>query len=302
MTATDQQTYEVIPAMKPGGAEWLRVMSASKVSAILGLSPFDSRYSMFMRMAGLIPPEGESDVMSRGHYVEPAIAAWFADQHPELQVVNTQQSYRSLERPWMVATPDRILFDPETGEVVTALECKSDGARDWEWGPSGSDIIPTGYRVQVMWTMDVLGLTEMRVAALLPYLTFREYTIPYDPEDALLLRSRAAAFMDELEQGHAPSPDDGSDATYEAVRQYRTGITDTTYDVDDDTAVEYIDSAVELDRAKTRHNTVKTVLLDAMGTARAAVHNKRNIATRQTRGNGNPFLVIGRGLIEKETK
>lgn len=291
--------FEVIERMQPGSPEWLQVMSASKVSAILGLSPFESRFALWHRMNGSIPRQAEKPEMNRGHYVEPAIAAWYADQHPELTVVDVKETYRSIERPNQVASPDRMLHDPTTGALVTALECKSDGGHDWEWGPEGTDRIPLGYRCQVMWTMDVLGLDHMVVAALTPYLTFRSYRVDYDAEDAQMLRDAATEFMDSLAAGTPPRPDDGSDITYEAVRQLSPGIEDTEVEIDDEIATEWVAALVAQQQADRRANAAKARIAQAMGTARKATSGHTTLATRQTRGGGTPFVVVGRGLIEK---
>ena len=83
----------------PGSPEWLQRMSASKIAAVVGLSPYQSRYSLWMQMAGLAPQPVQTKAMSRGHYLEPAIAAWFADQHPDWTVTTTAVSYTHLTLP-----------------------------------------------------------------------------------------------------------------------------------------------------------------------------------------------------------
>jgi putative phage-type endonuclease len=90
----------------PGSAEWLSRMSASKIAAVVGLSPYESRYSLWMRMAGLVPQQEQTSAMSRGHYLEPAIAAWFADQHPDWTITPTG-TFQHPRHEWMVASPDR---------------------------------------------------------------------------------------------------------------------------------------------------------------------------------------------------
>ena len=66
--------------LDPGSPGWLRLMTASKVAAILGVSQWDSPRSMWHRMRNELPAEPQSTVQSRGHYLEPAVLAWWADQ------------------------------------------------------------------------------------------------------------------------------------------------------------------------------------------------------------------------------
>ena len=46
-----------VEGMEPGSASWLRQVTASKVAAILGVSPWHSPLSMWRLMKGLDEPE-----------------------------------------------------------------------------------------------------------------------------------------------------------------------------------------------------------------------------------------------------
>ena len=63
-----------IPDMHPGDPEWLTVVSASKIAAVVGLSPYESAYSLWHLMAGNTEPQPNSAILERGHYLEPVIA------------------------------------------------------------------------------------------------------------------------------------------------------------------------------------------------------------------------------------
>ena len=103
-----------LPDLQPGTPEWMRLMTASKVAAVLGLSPWESRYSLWHRMAGLIDPQPENDEKIRGHYLEPAVAQWFADQHPET-IQQPGGTWAHPDRPWQATTPDRLLHAADGG-------------------------------------------------------------------------------------------------------------------------------------------------------------------------------------------
>jgi len=46
-------TATLIPELEPGSAGWYQFMTASKVAAAMGLSPYESPFSLWHRMAGL---------------------------------------------------------------------------------------------------------------------------------------------------------------------------------------------------------------------------------------------------------
>lgn len=118
-------TGVLIPNLRPGSPEWLKVMSASKIPAMLGLSPWDSRYSLWQQMAGRIVRNDETDTTRRGHYLEPALLAWFTDQHPG-HAVSKGASFAHVDRPWQTAAPDGLLWHRGVQrEVVALVECKT---------------------------------------------------------------------------------------------------------------------------------------------------------------------------------
>ena len=47
-------TAVLLPDLQPGSPDWQTRMTASKVAAVLGLSPWESRFSLWHRMSGLI--------------------------------------------------------------------------------------------------------------------------------------------------------------------------------------------------------------------------------------------------------
>ena len=289
-----------IPKLTPGDRDWLKVMSASKVSAMLGLSPWESRYSLWQRMAGRIDPQPDDDQKRRGHYLEPVIAEWWGDQHPEYAQVSAG-SVHHAERPWQVVTPDRLVFGEDAGaagcEPIALLEVKT-AANDWEWGAPGTDEIPIYYRCQVQWALDVFGLDTCHVAVLTSYLEFREYVVRYDAEDAAYLRKQAQAFLASLDAGEAPDIDD-HDQTYEAVRQLHPDIDGTDWPLDPQLAAEYADAVTNYGAAARAKKHASAKVLDAMGTARRAMSGTEHYATRQARGTGTPFLVASRGLTRE---
>jgi putative phage-type endonuclease len=278
----------LLPTIEPGTPEWLRRMSASKIAAVLGLSPWESRFSLWHRMAGLAEPEPDDDVKRRGHYLEPACAAWFADQHPDWQIATTG-TWVHVDDDKLAATPDRLVTC-DTGEA-RLLECKTDGGDD-DWGTPLTDQVPIYYRAQVQWQMHVTGLRVCHLAVLTKFLEFREYVIEYSAADALTMVDAARGFLDTLPGGpKARRPDlDGHSATYQVVRELHPQISGEDFDVPPDLAWDFCAAQHQLKAAKATEQTVRTRLADAMGDAKRARFDGQTIADRRAKTGGTPYL------------
>jgi putative phage-type endonuclease len=276
----------LIEPLKAGSDEWMRVMSASKVAAVLGLSPYESRYSLWHRMKGLVPRQETTAEMARGHYLEPAIANWFADQHPELAVL-PGGCWAHDEIPWLTASPDRCLAGRNDPKPAAVLEIKADDS--YGWGKAGTDDIPLHYRAQVQVQMHIVGVTRAYVVNLGAYLRFAEYVIDYDPAEAEYVVDQCAAFMDSLTDG--PAPDlDAHGATYEVVRKQHPDIDDEDVDLDPEIGAEYIAAYLNAKAADDRWQEATTRVAAALGNARKARHAGQVIAYRKRNGNKTPYL------------
>ena len=171
--------------------EWHALRSngigGSEVAAIIGKSPYESRFGLWHRKRGIIGEQTANAAMSWGTRLEPVICDVFAERHDMLDLVEAG-TYRNDERPWQLANVDRLLYDDEfLPDPVGILEVKTASAFDsWEWGKAGTEDVPPYYRAQVMWYLDTLGLSTAWLAVLIGGSDYREYQIAYDPADAAL--------------------------------------------------------------------------------------------------------------------
>lgn len=287
-----------IPKLKPGTPDWASKMSASKVGAMLGLSPFESRYALWQRMAGHIPWEVDSDILRRGHYIEPALGQWWQDQHMSLAVEPTS-AFHHPDRPDHVASPDFLVKARNVERSITALLEGKTANNEWEWGAEGSDEIPPGYKAQALWQLYVTGLPVCHFSVLTPYMEFRQFTVNRDDDDIAFIVDEADRFMASIAADQAPDLDD-TDHTYQAIRQLHPQIDGTTVDLDPDVAVAWIHAKQQEAAAAREVSAARNRIADAMGNAQKALFAGTTYATRQTRGGCTPFVVVGRGLIAKE--
>lgn len=282
-----------IPEIAPGSTEWFTYMTASKVSAIMKHSTYDSYMSLWLKMAGQIQPEPDDDIKRRGHYLEPAVRAWFRDQHPDWQVTETGM-WVHKEIPWAASTPDGIIHTPEGQEL---FEAKS-STLDHEWGEPGTDQIPPGYYDQVQWQMFTTGMRRVRLAVIKSYLDFAEYVIDYNTEYVAVMLSQVMEFMDTLEQGKRPSIDplDGHTATYAAIKELNPGIEDDTFELGDEDAIRYLKAVATRKAAESIEQGAKSVIADLAGEAHYIEWGGKKMFTRQSRSGGTPYLVASKNL------
>lgn len=280
MTAFNPPTGVLLGTYTPGTEEWEKAraglcITATEIAAVLGLSPWASPFSLWHKKAGLpTPPFETNPAVEWGNRLEDAVAQKFADEHPELEL-RTTGTWRHRDRDWQRATPDRITAN----EIV---ELKTSPFGDG-WGPSGSDVFPVHYRCQVTWQQDTLGLFKPgRLAVLIGGWDYREYVIPYDEDDAHVMRSAAEEFLADVRNGVRP-PIDGADATYQTIRVQPEGLDDVDVEIPLEDAARYEIAQQQHKATGDELTAAKGILLDHIGTGKRAVVGERRIAYRTVR-------------------
>lgn len=265
---------------RPDNPQWHELrragISASEVAAVLGISKWDSPFSLYWRKVNGWRP-APSDEMSIGTAVEQAVAdLWLSrcDPHESLTLAPAGL-YARDDPPQQLATPDRLVHSAcpccsagrcgcglygncseclNTGldsPPYAVLECKWAGSWDG-WGDDGSDDIPVYYRAQALWQCHVLGLDQWYVGVLGPS-GFRNYQGTVDRTDVTLMVERARRFMDRLERLDPPDVDDGHPATIATLKKLHPSIQhDDPIEVD----AEFADGWRRARRLKARSTTL----------------------------------------------
>lgn len=288
-----------VSRLEPGSPGWLRLMTASKVAAILGASKYDSPRSMWHKMRNELPTEAQTSVQSRGHYLEPAILAWWADQHGVDR--NDPRQWRNqplyVMDGWAAATPDA---EAELDGDLVLVEAKS--ARDLdEWGAPGTDEIPTTYLFQAYWQMHVSGVHTCHVPVIGAFLDFSEYVVTYDRDIGMALEQRCLDFFESLKADEPPQLDD-SGPTYDALRKLYRTIDDSEIEIPLATAREYVDALEQRKAAEARERLAKATVLDLMGETRYATAGGIRVARRQPNKTGFQLNQVAKTLSDLPTE
>lgn len=277
----------VLPSDAPED-EWLKArragIGASEIAAVMGISPYDSPFSLWWRkFMGWETAENEE--MSAGKRLEPIVADWFAEQHDEYRV-RPGGLWASVDRPWQLATPDRLLMRPVLPEVPHGvwgigglLECKA--AYSWDgWGAQDTAEIPVHYKAQGLWQLDTLGVGYVYFAAF-SGLGFRQYLVNRDEKDLVMMREAGRRFMDSLVEGEPPNVDDHA-STLPIIRRLNADIEDRDVEIPASVASGWLRSKRFKDLAARAERRYSAVVRAHLGTAKTAICDGRKIAARST--------------------
>ena len=292
-------------AIHPGSPEWQRVITPSKVAAILGVSRWESPYRLWHRLKGLTPPEPPKDIFDLGHDFEPAMAAIWRRRNPgwqlspgEVQVVAPDKfGYPAA------ATLDRRA---RRGRARKVIEFKT--ARHLEdWGDFFTDQAPADYVAQILAQMAYTGYTKYPAELLVlgPDFEAHTYVNPYDPSVAAAIHKRCTEFWHSLKGNEPPDLDD-SVATYECVRELHPDINKgESVEVPDELAWHVLQFDADMKANTTCLRGAKTQLLDLMGNAQYAVCRDIKIADRRPHARGGVALNLAtknlHDLVERQT-
>lgn len=284
-------------------------LGGSEIASVLGLSKWESRYSLWHRKKGLVPPQAVNDEMAFGTRAEQLIIDWFAELHPDHYVDDKVGTWTHRDRDWQLANPDAICWRRDQvhagDSAVSIVEAKV-ADDEWEWGPKhadgygDADGVPPYYRAQCLWYLDVLGLDRAYLAVL--FLRGRElrvYRIDAHPADQAYMRQHGAEFLADVAAGIVPDLD-AHTSTYQAVRELHPDIDARDVQLDGDLAADYVDACEQFDLAQQRRALWTTRVADAMGLARRGLAGDRVIARRQSRADGLPYLVRVQPRAPKE--
>lgn len=279
--------------IQPGSPEHMRLISPSKVASILGISRWESKYSLWMRMKGLADPTGPKDIFKMGHAMEMAMAELYRLDHPEWRLSKGEVQFATDRYGFpAVCTLDRRASKGRSRRVV---ELKI--ARDMsEWGDEGTGECPSDYASQVIMQMLLSGYTKTPAHLVVLSGWYRHFTyeINYDPFVADWIIDECRKFYQSLSNDEPPELDD-SISTYETVRSMHPEIDGSSVEVDHALIQRMKDSRHEISRWDAELRADKTKLLDKMGNAEFAVVDGVVVAQRRPHRSGSVTLNLNGG-------
>lgn len=272
-----------------GSPEWHEArksgIGGSEIGTIMGLSPWESAFTLMHKRAGLIPTEPLTSMAVKiGNKLESPVLELFAEEHPAFEVYTTG----TYANGFLHANPDG-LAKIENGDWVI-VEVKT--SRNY-W-----DEVPPAYVAQVQHYMNVMGL-DLAVIVALVGMDYQEHWITRDDFTIGNQVMFATEFWNGLANGVVPNWD-GSKSTYETVRQLHPEIDDTEVEIDG--GHHLVLAQHKFDAAEQELTEAKSRLMCAMGNAKHAyvTHEGQTfrIASRQARGMTKPYLVVNKKGIQ----
>ena len=300
---------ELVTQAPAGSPEWHAArangLGGSEVAAALGLSPWESPFSLWHRKKGNLPPVAETEAMRWGKLLEPVvIAEWERQSLPPGWWWERHNPGTYVRDGWRVASPDHLYGIGLTAtEPAVILEAKTaDGHTAHEWGPSGSDdpaAVPIHYRIQTLWYGSVLDIHDLHLAVLIGGNDWREYDVPWDQNEVDQIVDLAGRFWQTVINDQPPALDD-SDATYRAVRQLHPDVSGDDVPVDMGTVTTWQEADAVRKGAALTIQLCKAKLTDQMGSARYGLDPMgERVVRRDVRAGGTPHPVLVR---ERKTK
>lgn len=264
--------------------EWLKMresgIGASEVGALLGLSPYETPFGLYLKKTGQIEPEPENEAMLMGHLMEDVVARRWEMETGE-KVIKASAAdiiYVHPEYDFMRATPDRIVKGKKKLlEIKTTIT-----------NVDPDDIYPH-WIAQVMYQMYVTGIHEADLAWLVQGRYFGYAHIPYDEEFANFIAERVKEFwLENVKGGKEP------DLTTVSDYVYKGSTPDTSIEADSE-AVEQIGMLRETNESiaslETKQETLKNKLKLFMGENEALTFGGQVLATWKTNKKGRTFLL-----------
>ena len=279
-------------------AEWLKAredgIGASEVAAVVGLSPWETPFSLWLRKTGQIPPLEGNEAMKLGHLLEPVVVSLWEEATGWKAVKASAKDiiYQDAEHPWRKVTPDRIAYEiGEDGKrKKVLLEIKS-SQKDFD-----PDDLPVYYLAQVHYQMHVTGIHVCYLCWLVRGLSFGYARIEYDKEFAEFLVGKVDAFYSEtVIGGKEPECISVSDFAYKGSDP------GTTIEADEEAFAQVMSLRAMkqsiAEREEQANNTADQIKL-YMGEVESLTHEGKVLATWKTGSRGRTFLLKNKVIDE----
>ncbi len=272
----------------PADREWhelrMKGITGTDAGAILGVSPFSSAYKIWAVKTGQIKDEvKQNQAMRLGQLLEPALLQLFIEEHPEMDVFEVG-TYAHEDYPFMIANPDGLAWEDDK---LWIIEIKT-SRKYWEE-------IPRHYIAQVLHYADVFSADGIKIVSYAGG-NYKEWTLEFTQLELDFQRESLKEFWEEnIQSGVEPSWD-GSQATYETIRELaRPGDPEVSADLGY-LGVQLANAQKESQRVEQELRQLKSAALSQMGDAKFGMVDQDGkeylVATKRQRGEGKVWLEV----------
>lgn len=268
---------------KSGTQEWHNAragIGGSDIGAILGYSQYKSAFTLWAEKIGRIDGVTSTIPMRLGTALEPAIRDFFATENKDWLKIHETGTWQSTKYDWAKANPDAII-EWDNGELGV-LEIKHSATYVSE--------IPKSWELQVQWYLTILGLKRGIVCAVIGG-RYTEFSVSVDDSLSNDLITRVVAFYDLVITETEPALD-GSDSTYETVREISDGLVDGELELGN-LWIDLMAAKVIHEEAERVLNMKKSVTLAFMNGTKVGTYEGNRVISLQAR-NGKPFITFSK--------
>ena len=273
-------------------AEWLKAresgIGASEVAGVIGLSPWETPFSLWLRKTGQIPPIEETQAMKMGKLLEPVIAQLWEDE-TGFKVVKASAGdiiYQDPEHPWRIVTPDRFAHEinPTTGKKAKCLLEFKSTSQDFD-----PDDLPPYYVAQCQFQMLVTGVHVNYLCWLTNGRYYNHARLEFDKEFAEFIAGRVDEFwLDNVKGAKEP------DLTTVSDYVYKGSTPDTSIEADSEAVFdvgELRETNESIASLVAKQEALKDKLERFMGENEALTFGGQVLATWKTNKRGRTFLL-----------
>lgn len=254
-------------------------IGGSDIASVMDKNPWKSAYTLWAEKSGLLPADDSPTMaMKLGTAFEPVIRELFATENEDWLIIHETGTWQSVLDPMLKANPDGIIewHDGNLG----ILEIKF--TRQY-W-----DELPEHYNLQVQHYLNVLGLDRGMVVAVAGG-EWREFEVFRDDSLIDTMKTRLRAFYGFLDTKQAPDYD-GSDSTYETVREISQGLQDGEIELGALWA-NLLKTKLEYEFLENQFKAQKSAVLAFMDGIKYGLYQGEKVIALQAR-NGKPFITF----------
>jgi putative phage-type endonuclease len=268
---------------EPGTPDWHKArkgIGGSDIASVMDKNPWKSAYTLFMEKSGKAWQDlpAPSMPMKMGTAFEPVIRELFAKENEDFLTIHETGTWASVEDPRAKANVDGII-EWADGSL---------GVLEIKFSRTYWDQLPEYYNLQVQHYLWVLGLKQAIVVAVAGG-DWREFEVIRDDSLIKDMKSRLQAFYGFLDTDTAPDYD-GSDSTYETVRQLSEGLQEGDIELGALWA-NLLQAKLESEHWEAQFKAQKSAVLAYMNGTKYGLFQGDKVIALQAR-NGKPFITF----------